>query len=134
MQKQLRNYEFPPRVWLLKESNRSPLDTQLFALFLLLRFILTEREKKKQSPPPPPVSPPPKPRAPLIGEFQTTACKWRKKKKKSYLAIPLVVFCLFLSSSSHFGVIYLLATGTGYVSIWIWLLYSNELVVRLCEH
>ena len=46
MQKQLRNYEFPPRVWLLKESNRSPLDTQLFALFLLLRFILTEREKK----------------------------------------------------------------------------------------
>ena len=46
MQKQLLNYEFPTRVWLLKESNRSPLDTQLFALFLLLRFILTEREKK----------------------------------------------------------------------------------------
>jgi hypothetical protein len=47
VQKQLRNYQFPPRVcWLLKESNRSPLDTTFCLFFLLLRFIfLTEREK-----------------------------------------------------------------------------------------
>lgn len=48
VQKQLRNYEFPPRVWLLKESNRSPLDTQLFCPFSSSSFYF-DREKKKYS-------------------------------------------------------------------------------------
>jgi hypothetical protein len=34
----LRNYEFPPRVWLLKESNRSPLHETTFRPFFLFIY------------------------------------------------------------------------------------------------
>lgn len=66
----LRNYEFPPRVWLLKESNRSPLhETTFRPFFLFIYFFCCFFFLSFQTPPPPPSPPHRQPLSPLIGEF-----------------------------------------------------------------
>lgn len=107
----LRNYEFPPRVWLLKESNRSPLHETtfrpffyFFIFFVVSSFCHFKRRRHRRP----------------------TANRCRRSLEN--FCFSFLLWKLF-GNSLILGVIYLLATAAAAnVSIGR-LLYSNETTV-----